>query len=374
MKIGILTRAPRAYSTLRLREAAARRGHRVRRLDTMHFSVAVRAGEPGLAYKNHWIHALDAVIPRIGPSITFYGAAVVRQFEQMGVFTLNTSNAITVSRDRLRSLQILSRHSIGMPETAFVRDTKDVLPAIERLGGTPVIIKLLDGPEGAGRIEVDSLKVARAIIETFQSADQNVLIQKSQVRGKLLRAVVVGGRVVAAMRRGAKKKAVKLDADSERSAIHAAQVLGLRVAGVDLLSSSEGTQVLEVSSSPGLSAIEKETGIDVADAIIRHVEDQVLFPEIDVKQRLTLEKGYGIAEFTIEKDSELLGCSIAETGLRQRDVQVLSISRDGSTLPNPKGDTTLALGDVLLCFGKTITLKSLIPKDPSGRRRTKLGH
>jgi ribosomal protein S6--L-glutamate ligase len=371
MKIGILTRAPRAYSTVRLRDAAAARGHKVRRLDTMMFSVAVRSGEPGLAYKNQWVQPLDAVIPRIGPSITFYGAAVVRQFEQMGVFTLNTSNAISVSRDRLRSLQVLSRHAIGIPATAFVRAQKDVLPAIERLGGAPVIIKLLDGPEGVGLIEADTLKVARAIIATFQSADQNVLIQKSEEKGRTLRALVVGGRVVAAMRRRGRKRAVELDAASERSAIHAAQVLGLRVAGVDLLATPGGTQVLEVSSSPGLSAIEKATGIDVADAIIRHVEDQVLFPEVDVKQRLTLEKGYGIAEFTIERDSELLGQTIAGSGLRHRDVQVLSVERAGTTVPNPKGNMDLLLGDTLLCFGKLITLKSLIPQDPGGRRRKK---
>jgi ribosomal protein S6--L-glutamate ligase len=148
-------------------------------------------------------------------------------------------------------------------------------------------------------------------------------------------------------------------------------VLGLRVAGVDLLATPGGTQVLEVSSSPGLSAIEKATGIDVADAIIRHVEDQVLFPEVDVKQRLTLEKGYGIAEFTIERDSELLGQTIAGSGLRHRDVQVLSVERAGTTVPNPKGNMDLLLGDTLLCFGKLITLKSLIPQDPGGRRRKK---
>lgn len=371
MKIAILTRAPQSYSTKRLREAAVARGHRIRRLDTMQFSVAVRSGEPKLAYKNQWMNPLDAVIPRVGSSITFYGAAVVRQFEQMGVFTLNTSNAITVSRDKLRSLQILSRHAIGIPATAFVRDAHDVLPAIQRLGGIPVILKLLEGAEGAGPIEVESLKVARAIIETFQSTDQNVLIQKSQPKGRIVRAIVVGGHVVAAMKRSGKRRDVTLDAGAERTAIHAAQVLGLRVAGVDLLETSEATQVLEVSSSPGLRGIEDATGVDVADEIIRHVEDQVLFPEVDVKQRLTLEKGYGIAEFTIERDSELLGQTIADSGLRQRDVQVLSIRRDGAHLPSPRGAHRFQLGDTVLCFGKLITLKSLIPLDRSGRRRKK---
>lgn len=371
MKIGILTRAPQSYSTKRLREAAIARGHKVRRLDTMQFSVAVRSGEPRLAYKNQWLGSLDAVIPRIGPSITFYGAAVVRQFEQMGVFTLNSSNAITVSRDELRSLQILSRHAVGIPATAFVRDSHDVLPAIERLGGVPVILKLLEAPEGAGAIEVDSLEVARTIIATFQSTDQNVLIQKSQPRGRTLRVVVVGGQAVAAMGRRGKRGGVELDCEAERTAIHAAQVLGLRVAGVDLLQTPERSQVLAVSSSPGLRAIEDATGVDVADAVIRHVEDQVLFPEVDVKQRLTLEKGYGIAELTIERDSELLGKTIADSGLRQRDVQVLSIRRDGAHLPSPRGAHRFQLGDIVLCFGKLITLKSLMPLDRSGRRRKK---
>ncbi len=373
MKIGILTRAPHAYSTKRLREAAVARGHKVRRLDTMKLSVAVQSGEPRLAYRGQWVGPLDAVIPRVGPSMTFYGAAVVRQFEQQGVFTLNTSNAITVSRDKLRSLQVLGRHAIGIPATAFVRDAKDVLPAIERLGGTPVVIKLLEGPEGSGVIEVDSLKVARAIIETFHSTDQNVLIQKAHAKGRALRAVVVGGHVVAAMRGRARKKAVQLDVDSERTAIHAAQVLGLRVAAVDLVQTDDGTQVLEVSSSPGLRPIEQETGIDVADAIIRHVEDQVIFPEVDVKQRLTLEKGYGIAEFTIERDSELLGRTVADSGLRQRDVQVLSIRRATGILPSPRGDCRFERGDIVLCFGKLITLKSLIPLNRSGQRRKRSG-
>jgi len=369
MKIGILTRAPRGYSTRRLREAAVARGHTVRRLDTLLFSVSVAEGEPTLAYRNEWIKPLDAVIPRIGPSITFYGTAVVRQFEQMGVFVLNSSNAITVSRDKLRSLQVLSRHHLGIPEAAYVRDGRDVLPAIERLGGPPVILKLLHGPEGVGAIEADNTKIARSIIETFQASDQNVLVQKSRKRGRVVRAIVVGNRVVAAIKRSGKKQPVELDEQMRRAAIHAAQIMGLRLAGVDLLETPDGPQVLEISSSPGLEPVERITGADVAGAIIELVEDQVLFPEVDVKQRLTLEKGYGITEFRVERDSELSGKRIADTGLRERDVQVLRIQRDDETLPMPRGSTVIEIGDSLLCFGKLITLKGLIPQDRRGRRR-----
>jgi ribosomal protein S6--L-glutamate ligase len=384
MKVAILSRNPRAYSTRRLREACAKRGHAVKVLNTLRFSMLVESGLPNLFYRNRVLSRYDAVIPRIGASITMYGTAVVRQFEQMGVFTLNSSQAITVSRDKLRSSQILSRHAIGIPPTAFVRDRASVLGAIEQVGGAPVIIKLLEGTQGIGVILADNDKIAEAIIETLQSARQNVLIQKfvKESRGRDMRALVVGDRVVAAVRRvamgeefrsnvhrGGRAEPVVPDPTYERMAIHAAQIMGLRVAGVDMLEGADGPQIMEVNSSPGLEGIETATGIDVAGAIVEHLEEQVLFPELDLRQRLTLKSGYGVAEFPVVISSELAGRTLGESGLRDRDVQVLSITRGSVIIPNPRGDREILPGDVLLCFGKHITLKSLIP--PHERRRAR---
>ena len=276
LRIVILSRSPRAYSTRRLREACVGRGHSPKVLNTLRFSMGIEKGHPKLFFKNRPLRRYDAVIPRIGASITLYGTAVVRQFEQMGVFTLASSNAISVSRDKLRGTQVLSRHDLGIPPTAFVRDRRSVLHAIDQVGGAPVIIKLLEGTQGIGVILADTTKIAEAIIETLQSARQNVLIQKfvSESRGRDIRAFVVGDRVVAAMRRlardeeyranvhrGARAEPLRLEPAYERAAIHAAQIMGLRVAGVDLLETADGPQVLEVNSSPGLEGIEAATGI-----------------------------------------------------------------------------------------------------------------
>jgi ribosomal protein S6--L-glutamate ligase len=337
-----------------------------------------------LFFRNRPLSRYDAVIPRIGASITMYGTAVVRQFEQMGVFTLNSSNAISVSRDKLRSIQILSRHEIGIPATAFARNRQSVLHAIDHVGGAPVIIKLLEGSQGIGVILADTVKIAEAIIETLQSARQNVLIQKfvRESRGRDVRAFVVGDRVVAAMRRyavgeefranvhrGGHTEPVTLEPSYEKTAIYAAQIMGLRVAGVDMMETHDGPQVLEVNSSPGLEGIEHTTNIDVASAIVEHLEEQVQFPELDLRQRLTLKSGYGVAEFAVSPDSELAGKTLREVGLRDRDVQVLSITRGSVVLPAPRGDRQILSGDILLCFGKHITLKSYIPADRKAAKR-----
>lgn len=384
LRIAILSRNPRAYSTRRLREACIGRGHQPKVLNTLRFSMEVEQGHPKLFFKNRPLRRYDAVIPRIGASITMYGTAVVRQFEQMGVFTLSSSTAISVSRDKLRSVQILSRHNLGIPPTAFVRDRRSVLHAIEQVGGAPVIIKLLEGTQGIGVILAETTKIAEAIIETLQSARQNVLIQKfvSESRGRDVRALVVGDRVVAAMRRlaggeeyranvhrGARAEPIWLEPAYERVAIHAAQILGLRVAGVDLLETRDGPQILEVNSSPGLEGIEAATGIDVADHIVEHLEEQVSFPEVDLRQRLTLKAGYGVAELQVTPDSALAGLLLRDAGLRDRDVQVLSILRGSLTIPNPRGDRQILPGDVLLCFGKHLTLKSYQRQARSRRAR-----
>jgi ribosomal protein S6--L-glutamate ligase len=271
MKLAILSCAPNAYSTRRLREAAEQRDHRVKVLNTLKFSIDLDRGSPDLYYRQKQLSTYDAVLPRIGASITYYGTAVVRQFQEMNVYCANTSHGILNSRDKLRSLQILSRHHIGIPRTTFVRDKKDVLPAIERVGGAPVVIKLIEGTQGIGVLLADTVKQAESIIELLQSQKQNVLIQKfvAESKGKDIRAFVVGDRVVAAMRRvaqgqefrsnvhrGGIAEPVELDEAYRETAVRCAQIMGLNVAGVDMLEGRDGPQVMEVNSSPGLEGIE----------------------------------------------------------------------------------------------------------------------
>jgi len=386
MKIGILSREPNNYSTRRLREAGKARGHDMRVFNTLGFSLHVEEEEPSLYYKNKPMPNYDAIIPRIGASVTFYGTAVVRQFEQMGVYTHNTSSAISVSRDKLRSMQVLSRHTIGIPPSAFVRDKNEVIPAIRRVGGAPVIIKLLEGTQGVGVILADTEKVAEAIIQTLQSAKQSVLVQKfvKESKGKDVRAFVVGGQVVAAMRRqasgdefrsnvhrGGSATTIELPEEYRAAAVKAAHIMGLRVAGVDMLEGDDGPKVLEVNSSPGLEGIETSTGIDVAGKIIEDLEQQVRFPEIDLRQRLTLKAGYAIAEVPVGPKSTLKGKTIAESGLRDQEVLVLSIERGPLVIPSPKGGEQILKGDTLLCYGKKSVLADLVPVRKKKKKKSK---
>ncbi|MCB9747627.1 MAG: 30S ribosomal protein S6--L-glutamate ligase [Candidatus Omnitrophica bacterium] len=386
MKIAILSRGKRLYSTKRLREACVARGHDVNVLDTLDFSINVEQGKPGLIYKNKNITDFDAVIPRIGSSITFFGAAVLRQFEEMGMFCLNSSLGIITSRDKLRSIQLLARHNIGFPQTIFVKQKKTILPAIEKIGGAPVVIKLLEGTQGIGVILADTNKVAEAIIETLHSTKQNVLIQKfiKESKGRDVRAIVVGNKVVAAMRRvaqgdefrsnvhrGGKVENVELDERFERTAIRAAQIMGLNVAGVDMLEGASGPQVMEVNSSPGLEGIERASGVDVAAKMVEFLEEQSDFPEIDLRQRLTLDKGYGVAEFHILKNSELISKTIENAGFREKDIVIMSIKRGTKMISNPKSTREILEDDSLLCFGKLENMKSLVIQKRKNRKRRK---
>jgi len=386
MKLAILSRNPKLYSTRRLKEAAEERGHKVKVLDVLNFVITLEEEFPDLFYRGKPLSHYDAVIPRIGASITYFGTAVVRQFEQMNVYCANPAMAITNSRDKLRSLQFLSRHDVGIPPTEFVRRREDVLPAIERVGGAPVVIKLLEGTQGVGVILADNNKVAEAIIETLQSAKQNVLIQKfvAESKGKDVRAFVVGDRVVAAMRRvaqgqefrsnvhrGGRAEAVQLDERYEETAIRAAQIMGLRVAGVDMLEAEGGPQIMEVNSSPGLEGIEGATGVDVAGAVIDFLEDRVHFPEMDVRQRLSISRGYGVSELPVSEWSQLAGKTVAESELRERDILVLTVMRQGKVIANPSRSRKLEEGDRLLCFGKLETMKSFLPERPKKRRPRK---
>lgn len=384
MKIGIFTDLPKSYSSNRLKEAARARGHTVRVVSTSNFVVDIQSGAPDLLYKGTNISKIDALIPRIGAEDSRNRVAILRQFEQMGVYCLNSSAGVTVSRDKLRSLQILSRHKIGIPHSAFVFSKSDIEPALQRVGGAPVIIKLLQGTQGAGVMLAETTSVAQAIVEALQVARCNVMLQKfvKESSGRDIRAFVVGDRVVASMRRRAKEgefrsnvhrggstEAVTLDPEYERSALLAAQIMGLRVAGVDLLEGDDGPQIMEVNSSPGLEGIEQSTGVDVAGAIIDHLENQILFPDVDLKDRLSLGRGYHIVEVSVRPSSEFAGKTLASLHLSEREIQVLSLRRDSVTIPMPGEGETIVPGDVLVCFGKELSLRALIPKKKKGQRR-----
>lgn len=384
MKLAILSCGPNSYSTQRLKEAAAQRGHQVKVLNTLKFAIDLQQGVPDLYYRQKPLSHYDAVLPRIGASITYYGTAVVRQFQEMDVFCANTAHGISNSRDKLRSLQILSRHHIGIPQTTFVRDKRDVLPAIKRVGGAPVVIKLIEGTQGIGVLLAESVTAAESIIELLQSQKQNVLIQKfvAESKGKDIRAFVVGDRVVAAMRRvaqgqefrsnvhrGGIAEAVDLPPEYIETAVRATQILGLRVAGVDMLESESGPQIMEVNSSPGLEGIESCTGLDVAGAIIEYIAAQVDFPEIDVRQRLTVSKGYGVSEIYVPEGSKFVGMSIEETKLREQDINILTLYRGAKSIPNPKPQRTLEAKDKLLCFGKLDAMRGMVPIKTRNRRR-----
>ncbi|MAC52285.1 MAG: 30S ribosomal protein S6--L-glutamate ligase [Gimesia sp.] len=387
MKLAILSCSPRCYSTRRLREAAEQRGFQIKVLNTLKFAIDLKQAEPDLFFRQKSISDYDAVLPRIGASITYFGTAVVRQFEQMDIFCANSSSGITNSRDKLRSLQILSRHQIGIPQTTFVRDKKDVLPAIERVGGAPVVIKLLEGTQGIGVLLAESVKSAEAIIELLQNQKQNVLIQKfvAESKGRDIRAFVVGDRVVAAMRRvaqgqefrsnvhrGGLTEPVILDETYCKTAVRAAQIMGLRVAGVDMLEGINGPQIMEVNSSPGLEGIEKCTQLDIAGAVVEYISAQVDFPEIDLRQRLTVSRGYGVTEIHIPEGSEYVGKAINESGLRDKDINVLTLYRGTTVIPNPRSDRKLESHDRLLCFGKLELMRDLVPSKTRRKRRPKV--
>jgi ribosomal protein S6--L-glutamate ligase len=387
VKVAILSRARDSYSTRRLVAAAEERGHKVRVLDTLRFAIDLTGDEPDMQYRGKPLSDYDAVIPRIGASITFFGMAVVRQFEQMDVYTPTTAAGIANSRDKLRSMQVLSNHDVNIPATTFVRDRADVMPAIERVGGAPVVIKLLEGTQGIGVILAPDNKVAGAVIETLQSTRQNVLIQRfvAESKGRDIRAFVVGDRVVAAMRRvaqgdefrsnvhrGGRVEPVELDEEFKRVAVKAAQIMGLKIAGVDMLESDDGPSIMEINSSPGLEGIETATDLDIAGAVIDFVNNQVAFPELDVRQRLSVSAGYGVAELLVREGSEMVGRTLVESGLREKDITVLTLNRGHKVIPNPRGHRELEAGDRLLCFGRLEEMRDLVPERRRRRARPKL--
>ena len=290
MKIAILSRNAKLYSTQRLVEAARSRGHRVRVLDPLRCYMRIDPNALAMHYKGSELTGFDAVIPRIGASVTFYGTAVLRQFEMMGVFALNKSDSILRARDKLRCLQLLAQQGLGMPATVFGDNPDDTNDLLNLLGKPPHVIKLVEGAQGTGVVLAEKISSSMAVIEAFRGLYANFLVQQfvREAKGADIRCFVVGGKVVAAMKRqarpgefrsnlhrGGTAEIVKLTAAEVDTALRAAAVMGLGVAGVDLLRSRSGPAVLEVNSSPGLEGIEGATALDVAGAIIEYIEQRV---------------------------------------------------------------------------------------------------
>lgn len=287
MKLAILSRDAQLYSTRRLREAAQERGHEVRVIDYLRCVIDITSHRPALWYAGDRLERVDAIIPRIGASHTFYGTAVVRQFEMMGVYPTNPSHGISRSRDKLRALQLLAVEGVGLPVTSFAHSTKDIDGLISLVGGAPLVVKLLEGTQGRGVVLAETKKAAESVVGAFRQLDANILVQEfiKEAGGSDIRAFVVGNRVVAAMERtaapgdfrsnvhrGGEARRIKLTPEERATAKRAAKIVGLNVAGVDLMRSNHGPVVLEVNSSPGLEGIEGATNLDVAGKVIEFIE------------------------------------------------------------------------------------------------------
>ncbi len=286
MNIGILSRRLSLYSTTRLKEAAVERGHEARVVDYLRCYMNIAISKPGVIFRGEELN-FDAIIPRIGATHTFYGTAVVRQFEMTGAYAVNESQAITRSRDKLRSMQLMAHAGVGMPVTGFAHSTQDIDGLLDLVGGAPVVVKLLEGTQGLGVVLAETRKAAESVIGAFRQLDANILVQEfiKESKGSDVRAFVIGGKVAAAMRRtappgefrsnlhrGGTAEVVKLSPIERATAVKAARAMGLNIAGVDIIRSNHGPLIIEVNSSPGLEGIETATGIDVAGRIIEFIE------------------------------------------------------------------------------------------------------
>lgn len=290
MKIVILSTNPNLYSTRRLKEAGEQRGHEMLVVDHTKCDIVIERHKPKILYQGKELSGVDAVIPRIGASVTFYGTAVVRQFEMMKVFSATESQALVRSRDKLRSLQILSRAGLNLPKTAFTNYSKDAKRILDHVGGAPCVIKLIEGTQGVGVVLAETRSAAESVLEAFQGLKARVIVQEfiAEAKGADIRAIVVDGVVVGAMKRQAKEgefrsnlhrggtaEIIELTEEEENAALKAARVLKLGVAGVDMLQSKHGPMIMEVNSSPGLEGIESATGKDIAKAIVRYIERHI---------------------------------------------------------------------------------------------------
>ena len=293
MHIGILSRNRNLYSTRRLVEAAEQRGHTVRVVDTLRCYMSIASHRPSIHYKGEELESFDAIVPRIGASVTFYGCAVLRQFEMMNTYVLNDSVAITRARDKLRSLQLLSRKGLGLPVTGFAHSPDDIPDLITMAKGAPLVIKLLEGTQGIGVVLAETNQAAESVIQAFMGMKANIMVQEyiKEAKGADIRCLVIGDKVVASMKRqaadgefrsnlhrGGTASVIRITPEERSTAIRAAKAMGLGVAGVDLLRSNHGPVIMEVNSSPGLQGIETATGKDIAGLIVEHLEKNASTP------------------------------------------------------------------------------------------------
>ena len=374
VRLAVLSRGPRLYSTRRLVEEARLREIEVAVLDPMQFSLFVTEQEIGILHQGAPFK-YDAVIPRIGHSITKHGVAVLRHLEQLEVWTANSSRGILQSRDKLHSGQILSRNKISTPRTAYVRDMKDIQRAIDTVGGLPVVVKVTQGTQGQGVFLRHTIHETRNLVQGLLMTGKSVLIQEyiAESHGKDIRALVVGGKVVASMRRKARGREfrsnyhlngtvenVDLPEEYAEMACRAARVLGLNVAGVDLLEGNSGPLVLEVNSSPGLDGIEKASGVNVAGAIIDYVISESDFSEVNVDQLLRTIPGHGVLSVHLRNHPKLIGKPIGD--LFKGDVPIFALSRAGDLIWNPEPDMQLRFHDTVICYGDLEELRAAIKK------------
>ncbi|MBP04164.1 MAG: 30S ribosomal protein S6--L-glutamate ligase [Euryarchaeota archaeon] len=372
LRLAILSRGPRLYSTRRLAEEARKRGIEPYVADPMKFSLFVADGRIDILHNGQPFN-YDAVIPRIGHSITKHGVAVLRHLEQLGIWTANTGMGILQSRDKLHASQILARNRIPVPRTTYVRDIIDVETAVDFVGGLPVVIKVTQGTQGQGVFLRHTIREARNLVQGLLLTGRAVLIQEyiAESHGKDIRALVVGDRVVASMRRRARGREfrsnyhlngtvekVDLLPEFEEAACRAARVLGLHVAGVDLLEAKNGPLVLEVNSSPGLEGIEKASGVNVAGEIIDYVASETAFSEVDLDQLLRTVPGSGVLSLQIRNHPQLVGQPLASLFNTGSEIPVFALSRDNELLWNPSDELQLRYEDVLICYGELTELRS----------------
>jgi len=369
LRLAVLSRGPRLYSTRRIVEEAKQRGLDVEVCDPMKFSLVVSEGSVDVLHKGkHFTH--DAVIPRIGHSITQHGVAVLRHIEQLGIWTANTGQGILQSRDKLQASQLLARNRIPVPKTVYVRDILDVEQAIETVGGLPVVVKVTQGTQGDGVFLRHTAFEVRNLVQGLLMTGKSVLVQEyiAESHGKDIRALVVGDQVVACMRRRARGREfrsnyhlngtvekVDLPEGYAEAACRAARVLGLNIAGVDLLEGKNGPLVLEVNSSPGLEGIEKASGVNVAGAIIDYVMEDTAFSEVDIGQLLRTVPGSGVLSLQLRNHPKMVGQRLSDVFA---SVPVFALSRGNRLVWNPDPDLQLRYDDVLVCYGELTELRS----------------
>jgi ribosomal protein S6--L-glutamate ligase len=369
LRLAVLSRGPRLYSTRRIVEEAKQRGLEVEVCDPMKFSLVVSEGTVDVLHKGkHFTH--DAVIPRIGHSITQHGVAVLRHIEHLGIWTANTGQGILQSRDKLQASQLLARNRIPVPKTVYVRDILDVEQAIETVGGLPVVVKVTQGTQGDGVFLRHTAFEVRNLVQGLLMTGKSVLVQEyiAESHGKDIRALVVGDQVVACMRRRARGREfrsnyhlngtvekVDLPEGYAEAACRAARVLGLNIAGVDLLEGKDGPLVLEVNSSPGLEGIEKASGVNVAGAIIDYVMEDTAFSEVDIGQLLRTVPGSGVLSLQLRNHPKMVGQRLSDVFA---SVPVFALSRGNHLVWNPDPDLQLRYDDVLVCYGELTELRS----------------